>query len=390
LRKTIEVLRFIRVKYYIIAGEASGDLHGSNLIHALKKLDPKAEFRVWGGDKMEAASGDLVMHYRKHAFMGLFPVLWNLRTIRKNFNLADKDIHNYKPDALILIDYSGFNLRVATRVKNPGLKIYYYISPQVWAWRKSRVNVIKSVVDKLFSILPFEKEFYKQSDFDVEYVGHPLLDEIHEFNSRIQTTKNEFIKLHKLSGKPIIALLPGSRNQEIEAQLPIMAMMSTKFRKYEFIIAAAPSIKEEMYEPYLHKYQLKLVRNKTYELLKFSEAALVTSGTATLEAALFKVPQVVCYKAGALSYIIVKNLVNVPYISIVNLIMDDSVIRELIQKEMNPENIEKELNLLLNEHSYRRNMIQKYEELEKKLGGKGASSRAAKGVFNDLTGSRKK
>jgi len=375
------------VKYYIIAGEASGDLHGSNLIHALKEVDPKAEFRVWGGDQMKAASGNLVMHYRKHAFMGLFPVLWNLRTIRRNFNLAEKDLHNYKPDALILIDYSGFNLRVAKRVKKPGLKIYYYISPQVWAWRKSRVSVIKSVVDKLFSILPFEKEFYKQFDFNVEYVGHPLLDAIRKFNSGNQLSKEEFNNLHKLSGKPIIALLPGSRNQEIKVQLPIMAMMSTKFREYEFVIAAAPSIKKEMYEPYLRKYQLKLVRNQTYELLQYSEAALVTSGTATLEAALFKVPQVVCYRAGAVSYFIVKNLVKVHYISIVNLIMDDSVIKELIQKDMNPENIEKELNLLLNDHSYRSNMINKYEEFEKKLGGAGASIRAAKGMFDDLTGS---
>ena len=374
------------MKYYIIAGEASGDLHGSNLIHALKEVDSKAEFRVWGGDKMEAASGNLVMHYRKHAFMGLFPVLWNLKTIRKNFNLVENDLYNYKPDALILIDYSGFNLRVAKKVKNPGLKIYYYISPQVWAWRKSRVNIIKSVVDKLFSILPFEKEFYKQFDFDVEYVGHPLLDAIRKFNSGNQLPKKEFYNLHKLSGKPIIALLPGSRNQEIKAQLPIMAMMSTKFREYEFVVAAAPSIKEEMYEAYLQKYQLKLVRNQTYELLKFSEAALVTSGTATLEAALFKVPQVVCYKAGAVSYFIVKNLVNVRYISIVNLIMDDSVIKELIQKEMNQENIEKELNLLLNKSSYRSNMIHKYEEFEKKLGGAGASMRTAKGIFDNLTG----
>lgn len=374
------------MKYYIIAGEASGDLHGSNLIHALKEVDTKAEFRVWGGDKMEAASGNLVMHYRKHAFMGLFPVLWNLRAIRKNFNLAEKDLHNYNPDALILIDYSGFNLRVAKKVKKPGLKIYYYISPQVWAWRKSRVNIIKSVVDKLFSILPFEKEFYKQFNFDVEYVGHPLMDAIRNFNSGNQLPKEEFYNLHKLSGKPIIALLPGSRNQEIKAQLPIMAMMSSKFREYEFVVAAAPSIKEEMYEPYLRKYQLKLVRNQTYELLKFSEAALVTSGTATLEAALFKVPQVVCYKAGAVSYFIIKNLVNIRYISIVNLIMDDSVIKELIQKEMNPENIEKELSLLLNNRSYRSNMVHKYNDLEKKLGGAGASQRAAKGIFSDLTG----
>ncbi len=364
-------------------------MHGSNLILALKEVDPKAEFRVWGGDKMEAASRNLVMHYRKHAFMGLFPVLWNLRTIQKNFKLVENDLHNYKPDALILIDYSGFNLRVAKRVKTPGLKIYYYISPQVWAWRKSRVHVIKSVVDKLFSILPFEKEFYKQFDFDVEYVGHPLLDAIQEFNSGNQLPEKEFHNLHKLSGKPIIALLPGSRNQEIKAQLPIMAMMSTKFRDYEFVIAAAPSINEEMYEPYLRKYELKLVRNQTYELLKFSEAALVTSGTATLEAALFKIPQVVCYRAGAVSYFIVKHLVNVSYISIVNLIMDDSVIKELIQKEMNPGNVEKELNLLLYESSYRKKMIHKYEELEKKLGGVGASRRAAKGMFDDLTGNNK-
>jgi len=374
------------MKYYIIAGEASGDLHGANLIKAIKKLDGEAEFRVWGGDKMAETSGELVMHYRKHAFMGLFPVLWNLRIIKRNFALVEKDIGNYRPDALILIDYSGFNLRVAKMVKSPGLKIYYYISPQVWAWRKNRVKVIKAVVDKLFSILPFEKEFYKAYDFDVEYVGHPLLDAIDEYVKGQPAGMDDFISRNKLSGKPIIALLPGSRTQEINSQLPCMAKVSKSFSNYEFLIASAPSMDEEIYEPYTGKYPVKLIRDQTYDLLRFSDAALVTSGTATLETALLKVPQVVCYKAGALSYHIVKKLVDIRFISIVNLIMKEPVIKELIQKDMTERNLLAELELLLNDSSYRGRMIENYNELEKKLGGAGASDRAARGIFSDLTG----
>ncbi len=374
------------MKYYIIAGEASGDLHGSNLIKALKKEDSSALFRVWGGDKMGRASGELVMHYRNHSFMGLFPVLWNLQTIRKNFRMVKKDIIDYKPDALILIDYSGFNLRVAKMLKSESLKIYYYISPQVWAWRKNRVKLIKKVIDRLFSILPFEKEFYNRYDFNVDYVGHPLLDAIEDYRSEDIVEKDVFISKNRLSGKPLIALLPGSRSQEINAQLPCMAEISTKFGEYEFVIAAAPSMNEEIYSPFVAKYPVKLIKDQTYDLLRFSKAAIVTSGTATLETALFKVPQVVCYKAGSLSYFIVKNLVNISFISIVNLIMGEQVIKELIQKDMNKKMLETELNLILHDDSYRDRMTGNYNKLESMLGGPGASARTAKGMYTDLLG----
>ncbi len=375
------------MKYYIIAGEASGDLHGSNLIKALKKTDPDPGFRVWGGDKMEAAGGILVKHYKHHAFMGLMPVLSNIATIRKNFRLAEKDILDYQPDALILVDYSGFNLHVAKRVQSKGFKIFYYISPQVWAWRKSRVHTIKKLIDRMFTILPFEKDFYKGYAVDVEYVGHPLLDAIQDFTSSFNSSRERFIEENDLTGKPIIALLPGSRKQEINAMLPLMLEATDHFPGHEFIIAGTSSLDPKLYGKFLGKRKIRMMVDKTYEILSFAVAALVTSGTATLETALFKVPQTVCYRAGYLSYLIVKNMVDIKYISSVNLIMDQPVIEELIQNRLNIRNLTFFLDKILNDTEYIQTQARLYDSLEKKLGGAGASTRAAEGMYRLLSGS---
>jgi len=373
------------VKYYIIAGEASGDLHGSNLIKALKGVDPDASFRFWGGDKMQAASGKLVKHYKEHAFMGIVPVIRNYPIIRDNFKLAEKDIANYAPDALILIDFSGFNLRIAKKVKSPDFQIFYYISPQVWAWRQHRVYKIRKLIDRMFTILPFEKAFYKKFDYDVDYVGHPLLDSIADFKKSFNMERQEFLKKNKLSDKSIIAILPGSRKQELHAQLPIMIEVSHKFPDYQFVVAGMKSLSREIYTDCFKDFEVKLVFDQTYELLSFAEAAMVTSGTATLETALFKVPEVVCYRAGRFSYYLVKALVKIKFISIVNLIMDKLVVKELIQDDLTYQNLSIELTRLLNDAPYRTDMLKEYFELEKKLGGKGASLRAAHGMVALLT-----
>ncbi len=373
------------MKYYIIAGEASGDLHGSNLIKALKKEDSEAEFRVWGGDKMQAASGNLVKHYKEHAFMGIVPVIRNYSTIRENFKLAEKDIAEYAPDALILIDFSGFNLRIAKKVKHLGFPIFYYISPQVWAWRQHRVFKIRELIDRMFTILPFEKDFYEKFDYDVEYVGHPLLDSIAEFKKGFTMGRQEFLEKNRLSGKPIIAILPGSRKQELQAQLPIMVEASRNFPDHQFVVAGMHSLNREIYTSCLKKPDVKLIFDQTYELLSFAEAALVTSGTATLETALFKVPEIVCYRAGRFSYYLVKTLIKIKFISIVNLIMDKAVVKELIQNDLTVQNLNNELNKILNDTPYREDMLQNYTELENKLGGEGASIRAARGMFKFLS-----
>ncbi len=372
------------MKYYIIAGEASGDLHGSNLINALKKEDRDAQFRVWGGDKMQAASGNLVKHYKEHAFMGIVPVIRNYSIIRNNFKLAEKDIAEYAPDALILIDFSGFNLRIAKRVKPLGFSIFYYISPQVWAWRQHRVYKIRELIDRMFTILPFEKAFYKKYNYNVEYVGHPLLDSIAEFKKGFTMEKQEFLEKNKLSGKPVIAILPGSRKQELQAQLPIMVETSRNFPDHQFVVAGMSSLNREIYTGCFKDFDVKMVFDQTYALLSFAEAALVTSGTATLETALFKVPEVVCYRAGYFSYFLVKALIKIKFISVVNLIMDKPVVKELIQNELSVQNVNKELNKLLNDTSYREQMLQNYTKLEKMLGGEGASLRAAQGMVKFL------
>ncbi len=364
------------MNYYIIAGEASGDLHASNLMKELKVVDPKAQFRCWGGDLMKEQGATIVKHYRDLAFMGFTEVLMNLRTIFKNIDLCKKDISQNKPDVLILVDYPGFNLRIAEYAKTMGIKVFYYISPQVWAWKESRVHKIKRIVDKMFVILPFEKEFYQRYDYPVDFVGHPLLDAVNQFS--IQENS-----LPLNSNKPIIALLPGSRKQEIATMLPLMLSMQKHYSDFQFVIAGAPSQNKEFYQTFIGDSEIKIVFNQTYQLLQKAEAALVTSGTATLEAALFGVPEVVCYKGGAISYAIAKKLVKVKYISLVNLIMDKEIVKELIQNELNETNLKIELDKLLVSNS-RNIMLENYSELKLKLGGSGASKKTAELMFNYL------
>jgi lipid-A-disaccharide synthase len=362
------------MKYYIISGEASGDLHGSNLMKALFEKDPEAEIRFWGGDLMQGVGGTMVKHYRELAFMGFAEVLMNIRTIIKNINFCKKDILNFKPTVLILIDYPGFNMRIAEFAKKQGIKVHYYISPQIWAWKESRIHKIKRDVDEMHVILPFEKDFYESKhNFPVHFVGHPLIDAI---SDRLQVDEATFKKEHHLSDKPIIALLPGSRKQEIKKMLSIMLKMADKFQSYQFVIAGAPSQDFDFYKQFIRQENVKFISNRTYDLLSISFAAIVTSGTATLETALFKVPEIVCYKTSWLSYQIGKRLVDLKFISLVNLIMDKEVVKELIQHEFNARNLEQELHKILDDYQ-RRLMFFNYYDLEKKLGGKGASKRVA-------------
>lgn len=358
------------MNYYIIAGEASGDLHASNLMKELKVLDVDARFRCWGGDLMKAQGADLVKHYEDLAFMGFTEVVMNLRTILNNIDFCKKDILEHRPNVLILVDYPGFNLRIAEFAKQNNIKVFYYISPQVWAWKQSRVHKIKKIVDKMFVILPFEKEFYKGFNYDVDFVGHPLLDAVANY-SEISN------KLTVDTNKPIIALLPGSRKQEIKTMLPLMLSMVNYYKNYCFVIAGAPSQNKEFYEQFINDSNVKIVFNETYQLLQKSHAALVTSGTATLETALFGVPEVVCYKGGAISFAIAKQLVKVDYIALVNLIMKKEIVKELIQNELNENNLKTELDKLL-QPATRNEMLSNYAELKTKLGGVGASKKAAK------------
>jgi lipid-A-disaccharide synthase len=372
------------MRYYIIAGEASGDLHGSNLIKELKKLDSTAEIRCWGGELMQQAGGELVKHYRDLAFMGFVEVITNLPTIIKNLKFCKQDVAAFKPDALILIDYPGFNLRMAKWAKHNDITTIYYISPQVWAWKESRVKSIRKTVDKMLVILPFEQEFYGKWDYNVEYVGHPLVEVIEHAQSDTQTPPPGIDS--PLNEKNIIAVLPGSRKQEVAKKLPIMLEASRHFPEYRFIIAKAPSIEDAFYQSFLDSYKhARSIRNKTYELLMQSKAALVTSGTATLETALFGVPQVVCYKGSPISYQIAKRLVKVKFISLVNLIMDREVVKELIQAELTAENIRTELSKVLNDRSHAARMKQDYAELKQLLAkGGNASYKAAKSIYSFL------
>lgn len=355
----------------MIAGEASGDLHASNLIKALYQQDTEASVRAWGGDLMEASGAVLAKHIKELAFMGFAEVILNINTILGNIKYCKKDILAWKPDALILVDYPGFNLRIAKWAKKQGIKVIYYISPQIWAWHESRVHQIKQNVDLMLVILPFEQAFYKKYGYDVQYVGHPLLDVI-------SSTSPDLID------KKTVALLPGSRRQEIKKMLPEMLNMCKYFSEYEFALACAPAIPDEFYDKYLTAYpQVKRFKGKTYNLLKNAHAALVTSGTATLETALFGVPQVVCYKGGTLSYLIAKNLIKIKYISLVNLIMDEEVVKELIQDKMNEKNLKNELQKILNDKN-RFQIESKYHILRQKLGDKGASLRAAAKIVDFL------
>lgn len=359
------------MKYYIISGEASGDLHASNLVKEIKKLDKNADFRGWGGDLMQTEGVKIVKHYRYLAFMGFLEVIANLRTILRNIDYCKKDINDYKPDALILVDYPGFNLRIAQFAKQNSYKVIYYISPQVWAWKQSRVKQIKRDVDKMLVILPFEKDFYSKFNYDVEFVGHPLLDAIEKHN-----TQDSFYINNKLSDKKIIALLPGSRKQEISSMLPLMLKAMEQFQNYQVVIAGAPAIPESFYKTLITK-NAEIVFGQTYDLLKNSEAALVTSGTATLETALFNVPQVVCYKGSRISYLIAKQLIKIRYISLVNLVMNKEVIKELIQDGLTIDNIGRELTSVLEGGKQRSLILKEYQQLKKNLGGPGASKRAA-------------
>ena len=370
------------MKYYIIAGEASGDLHGANLMKEILKKDTHAEIRFWGGDLMQNVGGTLVKHYRELAFMGFAEVLQNLKTILNNIKICKSDIEHFNPDVIIFIDYPGFNMRIAKWAKERGIKTHYYISPQIWAWKENRIKDIKRDFDKLYVILPFEKDFYeKKHNFPVEFVGHPLIDAIH--NRKI-IDGDAFRKENNLDEKPIIAILPGSRKQEISKMLSLMLSVVNDFQDYQFVIAGAPSQEYSFYQQFLKNKNIAFVSNKTYDLLRSSTAALVTSGTATLETALLNIPEVVCYKSSRISYEIGKRVVkNIKYISLVNLIMDKEVVTELIQDDCNTKRIASELQKIL-DPEHRKIVLENYTILEEKLGGKGASSVTAKLIVADL------
>ena len=370
------------MKYYIIAGEASGDLHGSNLIKALRSKDANADIRCWGGDLMQRAGGTLVKHYKESAFMGFVEVLLNVGSIFKNISNCKKDIEAFNPDVIIFIDYSGFNLRIAKWARKMGYRTHYYISPQIWASREGRIKKIKRDIDKMYVILPFEKEFYeKKHHFPVDFVGHPLIDAI---NAMPLMDGDDFRQKNGLDpDKPIIALLPGSRKQEISNMLSVMLAVVPDFDDYQFVIAGAPSLGPEEYQHQLGNKPVKLVYNQTYDLLKNAHAALVTSGTATLETALFKVPQVVCYKGSWISYQIAKRIITLDYISLVNLIMDKEVVRELIQSDLTVKNLRNELEKIL-EGPQRKAQLDAYDVLESKLGGQGASEKTAELIIENV------
>ncbi len=367
------------MKYYLIAGEASGDLHGANLIKALKEKDPAAQFRCWGGDLMSAAGAEVVKHYRDLAFMGFWEVAKNLGTILKNLSWCKKDIDAFHPDVIILIDYPGFNLRLAKFGHRAGYKVFYYISPQVWAWKSSRVKLIKQVVDRMFVILPFEKDFYQKWQYEVDFVGHPLLDAVSQSNP-----DPDFKRLHHLPDKPLVALLAGSRQQEIKKMLPVMLAIAPDFDDVHFVIGGAAAVPQAFYRQFDLPANVSLVHNQTHQLMQHASAALVTSGTATLETALFKVPQAVCYKGGKVSFFIGKLLVHVKYISLVNLIMDKKVVQEFIQKDFHVDNLKEALNELLYNKKYLQAIFEDYETLRLRLGGAGASEKTARLMLSYL------
>ena len=368
------------MKYYILVGEASGDLHGSNLMKSLLKEDPKADIRFWGGDLMQEVGGTLVKHYKERAFMGFVEVLMNLRKIVGMLSFCKKDIAEFNPDVLIFIDNSGFNLRIAKWAKQQNFKTNYYISPQVWASRAGRVKDIKRDIDEMFVILPFEKEFYQKYNYDVQFVGHPLIDGIAD---RKQIDEDSFRREYNLNDNKIIALLPGSRKQEITKMLSVMLSLVDDFSDYQFVIAGAPSQSYGFYKEFIGSTDVKFINNKTYDLLSISHAALVASGTATVETALFKVPQVVCYKGSSISYQIAKRIITLEYISLVNLIMDKEVVTELIQDNFTKKNLSKELANIL-DAKHREELFLSYFDLEQKLGGKGASEKTAKLIVAGL------
>lgn len=359
------------MKYYIIAGERSGDLHGSNLIKGIRKNDPNALIRAWGGEMMQSAGAEIIKNYRELAFMGFFEVIKSLPTILGFLSFCKKDILQFNPDVVILIDYAGFNMRVAKFAKQSGIKTFYYISPKVWAWNQSRALKIKAFVDKMFVIFPFEKEFFKQYNYDVEYVGNPLFDAIADFKPQENFRKNA-----RLGQKPIIALLPGSRKQEVETMLPLMMSQVYEFPDYQFVIGAVSNLPKELYTRWQSIFPVKLVVDDAYNLLSVAESALVTSGTATLETALFNVPQVVCYRGGWAAYQVYKRVIRVPFVSLVNLISGREVVKELLQYELTKENLTEELSKITINPETRKAQLDGYGEIKNILGEAGASERA--------------
>lgn len=373
------------MKYYLIVGEASGDLHGANLIRALQQIDPKAEFRFWGGDRMEAVGGKLIKHYRDLAFMGFWEVVTNLKTILRNIDFCKRDITQFQPDALIFIDYPGFNMRIAKWAKEQGIPTHYYISPQIWAWKENRIKAIKRDVDAMYVILPFEKDFYEgKHQYPVHFVGHPLLDAI---AARREVSQQVFVQENGLDERPIIALLPGSRKQEIAKMLSVMLSVVGSYHEFQFVIAGAPSLGYDFYKQFIKEENVHFVSGKTYDLLSHAHAALVTSGTATLETALFRVPEVVCYRGNWISYQIAKRVISLKYISLVNLIMDAPVVTELIQGALNTRNLKAELDKLL-DPAYRERLLKDYQVLREKLGNEGASQRTAQAIYDSLQDKR--
>lgn len=371
------------MKYYIIAGEASGDMHAANMMKQLKLGDPEAYFRVWGGDRMAEEAQELAKHIRETSFMGVFAVVRHLKTIKQNFKFCEEDILAFEPDVLILIDNSGFNLRIAKFVKNSKLstRIFYYILPQAWAWKRKRVHTIQGWTDRRFSILPFESDFYESYGYKVDYVGHPILDSIEKQKSSL-LPKEEFLAKNDLNDKPIIALLPGSRKREINTKLPKMLNVVKHFPEYQFVIAGSETIDRALYDQYTDQ-QVKVLFGKTYDILNNAQAALVTSGTATLETALFRVPQVVCYKPGFVTYYLLKGIISIKHICMVNLILDRRAVPELIEADLNEKRMTKELREILQPET-RDKILSDYAELETKLGGTGASERVAKLMISDL------
>lgn len=373
------------MKYYIIAGELSGDLHASYLMKEIKRKDESAEFRFWGGDKMVAESheSNLVKHIKELAIMGFIEVVLNLKTVLRNLALCKKDLLEWKPDALILVDYPGFNLRIAKFAKKNNIKNYYYISPQVWAWKKGRIKTMKKILEKLYVILPFEKEFYAKHSMEVEYKGNPLLDEINDYS--INTDKSTFLKNNDLDEKPIIALLPGSRTQEIKKMLPIQLSLVDKYPEFNFVVAGVSTHSEEFYKTMIgNKNNVKLIYNQTYSIINNAHCAVVTSGTATLETALFGIPEVVCYKANPITFIIAKYLAKIEYISLVNIILKQKAVTELLQEQWNEECLEKEFKQICFDDAYREEMKYLFNKLKSILGDSGASSAIAQSIIEDL------
>jgi lipid-A-disaccharide synthase len=375
------------MKYYIIAGEASGDLHASNLMREMKKMDSMASFRFWGGDLMVAEGGQLVRHYRDTAYMGFFEVVTHLPSIFGNIKKCKVDIQSWQPDVVILVDYPGFNLRIAKFAKEAGFKVFYYIAPKIWAWNQSRVHTIRKYVDKVFTILPFETDFYAKYDVPVVYSGNPLLDALENRSHKKESLEN-FVQRTHLSNQPIIALLAGSRKQEIDRLLPEMLSVVKDFPDYQFVVAGAPSFNDDDYATYVRHYSnVKVLFGETYSLLVHARASLITSGTATLEAALLRSPQVVCYKmwGGSFTDFMAKKvIIKVPFISLVNLIMNREVVKELFQSTFSQVALRDELYRLCHDDQYRRQMLNNYEELALIMGGAGSSGRTARLMWETL------